>query len=47
MSLSDAEPMAKTLRVAIIGYGLAGAVRRFCQRQMTSGVILPLMTWLW
>ena len=26
MSLSDAEPMAKTLRVAIIGYGLAGAV---------------------
>src|SRR6266704_2196544 len=26
MSLSDAEPMAKTLRVAIIGYGLAGSV---------------------
>ena len=26
MSSSDAEPMAKTLRVAIIGYGLAGAV---------------------
>ena len=21
--------------------------RRFCQRQMTSGVILPFMTWLW